>query len=245
VSEPTSGIDTWSDNSPLVFGAEGAGTTQTIWYRDNAGNTATVTSPPINIDRTPPVVTFNTPADGASYAFYQDVVADYACSDTSLLSCAAPNASGDLVNTKTAGARTFKVTAKDSVSFTTAVTHAFTVESAFNFTGFLGPVNDLPTLNLVQRGALVPIRWQLPDGRGGFITNPASFSSATVGSLSCGGAAVVPLNDTASGAAGISFDAATQSFVYNWQTTASWTGCRKLTIKLKDNSTHELRFKFQ
>ena len=55
----------------------------------------------------------------------------------------------------------------------------------------------------------------------------------------------MPLNDTRRGPAGISFDAATQSFVYNWQTNASWTGCRKLTIKLKDNSTHELRFKFQ
>jgi hypothetical protein len=63
--------------------------------------------------------------------------------------------------------------------------------------------------------------------------------------LTCGSAATVPLNDTATGAEGISYDAATQSFVYNWQTSAGWTGCRKLTIKLKDNTTHELRFKFQ
>jgi hypothetical protein len=34
-------------------------------------------------------------------------------------------------------------------------------------------------------------------------------------------------------------------FTYNWQTGASWSGCRKLTIKLKDNVLHELVFKFQ
>ena len=56
---------------------------------------------------------------------------------------------------------------------------------------------------------------------------------------------MVPLNDTASGPSGISFDAGTNTFTYNWQTSASWTGCRKLTIKLKDNTTRELRFRFQ
>jgi hypothetical protein len=77
------------------------------------------------------------------------------------------------------------------------------------------------------------------------VTNPASFYSATVGSLTCGSAPSVPLNDTAEAPVGISFDAATNSFIYNGQTSSSWTGCRKLTIRLKDNSTHELRFKFQ
>jgi hypothetical protein len=154
-------------------------------------------------------------------------------------------ADGALLNTRTAGARTFRVTSTDRVSFSAAVTHNFTVESTFNFEGFLAPASAPPTLNLVPRGALVPIRWKLPDGRGGFVSNTASFASATVGSLSCGGSPSVPLNDTASGPAGISFDAASGTFTYNWQTNSSWTGCRKLTIKLRDNSTRELRFRFQ
>jgi len=173
------------------------------------------------------------------------VTSDFSCSDLSLLSCVGTAGNGEPVNTKNAGARTFKVTGKDLALFTTSVTNSFTVASLFNFEGFLAPTNDPPTLNLVMRGSLVPIRWQLPDGNGGFVTNPASFTSATVGSLSCGSATVAPYPDTASGPAGISFDAATNSFVYNWQTSASWTGCRKLTIKLRDNTLHELRFRFQ
>ena len=185
------------------------------------------------------------PENGANYGFYQDVIGDYSCTDLSLLSCVGPTANGAPVNTRTAGARTFKVTGKDLALFTTAVTHSFTVASLFNFAGFLAPANEPPTLNLVARGSLVPIRWQLPDGNGGFVTNPASFTSATVGSLTCGSAPVVPFNDATSGPAGIAFDSATNAFTYNWQTGASWTGCRKLTIKLRDNTLHELRFRFQ
>jgi sugar lactone lactonase YvrE len=244
-SDALSGLATTSVASPLLLSTEGAATTGEVVVTDNAGNVATFTSVERNIDKTRPVVEFTTPADGATYGFYQDVVADYTCADVSLLSCTAPNPAGELINTRTAGARTFKVTAKDSVSFTTAVTHAFTVDATFNFDGFGGPIAAPPVLNLVSRGALVPIRWQLPDGHGGFVTNPASFVSATVGSLSCGSDPVQPLVDSFDGLAGLNYDESTHSFVYNWQTGASWTGCRKLTIKLRDSTTHELRFKFQ
>ena len=244
-SDALSGVASTSTTSPLIVSEEGAAVTGAVVVTDQAGNSATFTSVPRNVDKTAPVVTFASPAEGATYGFYQDVVADYACTDVSLLSCTAPTPDGALVNTRTAGARTFKVTGKDLVNFTTAVTHAFTVESLFNFEGFLGPVTEPPTLNLVTRGALVPIRWRLPDGHGGYVSHPGSFVSATVGSLSCGSAPMVPLNDSAQGPAGLSFDESTGTFTYNWQTGSSWTGCRKLTIKLRDNSLHELRFRFQ
>jgi hypothetical protein len=244
-SDALSGIASTSTTSPLVISAEGAGVTGQVSVTDLAGNSATFTTGPLNIDKVAPVVNIVAPANGASYGFYQDVIGDYSCTDLSLLSCVGPTANGATVNTKTAGARTFKVTGKDLALFTTSVTNSFTVESLFNFAGFLSPANEPPTLSLVARGSLVPIRWQLPDGNGGFVTNPASFTSATVGSLTCGSAPVVAFNDTASGPAGIAYDSATNTFTYNWQTVASWTGCRKLTIKLRDNTLHELRFKLQ
>jgi sugar lactone lactonase YvrE len=244
-SDAMSGLASTSAASPLVLSTEGANLTREVVVVDNAGNSATFTSVPRNIDKTVPYAEMETPVDGGTYGFYQDVAADFVCEDLSLVSCTSPTPQGGLINTRTAGARTFRITAKDAAGFTTNHTHSFTVESTFNFGGFLAPASPPPTLNLVTRGALVPIRWQLPDGRGGFVTNPTSFTSATVGSLTCGSTTSVPLNDTASGPAGISFDAATNSFVYNWQTSASWTGCRKLTIKLKDNSVRELRFRFQ
>ena len=244
-SDALSGLASTSTASPLVINSEGTGVTGQVVVTDNAGNAATFTSVPRNIDKVAPIVSITAPANGVTYGFYQDVIGDYICTDNvSLQSCVGPTASGQPVNTRTAGARTFKVTGKDAVPLTTAVTHSFTVVSSFNFEGFLAPASEPPTLNLVARGSLVPVRWRLPDGNGGYVTNTASFTSATVGSLTCGSATVVPLNDTANGPSGISFDAGTNTFTYNWQTNASWTGCRKLTIKLKDNSLHELRFRF-
>jgi len=243
-SDALSGLAATSTASPLVLNTEGAGLTGQVVVTDVAGNSATFTSVARNIDKTAPYAEIETPADSATYGFYQDVAADYVCTDLLLVSCTGPNAIGEPINTRTAGTRTYRITAKDSV-YTTTHTHTYNVESRFNFDGFAAPASPPPTLNLVTRGTLVPIRWRLPDGRGGYVTNPASFASATVGSLSCGGASAVPLNDTASGPAGIGYDATTQSFVYNWQTNPGWTGCRRLTIKLKDNTTHELRFRFQ
>ena len=243
-SDALSGVASTSSTSPLVMSTEGAAVTGQVTVTDNAGNAQVFTTAPRNIDKTAPVVTLTAPANGATYGFYQDVVANYSCTDVSLLSCTAPTENGGLVNTRTVGTRTFKVTAKDQVSFTTNVTNTFTVAAYLNFDGFLAPVLPSPSLNLVARGSLVPLRWRLPDGNGGFVSNTASFTSATVQSYTCSGAAV-PLNAQASGPAGISYDPVSHEFTYNWQTGANWTGCRRLVIKLKDATPHELVFKFQ
>ena len=243
-SDALSGIGTTSASSPLTFNVEGAGLTKQVIVSDLAGNSATFTTAPRNIDKTAPYAEMESPIDAATYGFYADVVADFVCEDLSLASCTAPVANGAMVNTTSAGAHSFKVTAKDLAGFTTNHTHNYSVASSFNFNGFLAPIRAAPTLNQVPRGSLVPVRWRLPDGRGGFVSNPASFVSATVATFTCSGS-VVQLVDNATGPAGLSFDAATGTFTYNWATDGSWTGCRKLTIKLKDNSTRELRFKFQ
>ena len=141
---------------------------------DNAGNSATFTTVERNIDKTAPSPRWRVPADGATYGFYQDVVADFVCEDISLISCTGPTPQGELINTRTAGARTFKITAKDAVGFTTNHTHSFTVEP-LQLRWFPAPASAAHA-EPGTRGALVPIRWQLPDGRGGFVTNPASFT---------------------------------------------------------------------
>lgn len=49
-----SGIESTDPSSPLHFASEGANQTQDVTVVDNLGNTATITSPPINIDLTKP-----------------------------------------------------------------------------------------------------------------------------------------------------------------------------------------------
>src|SRR6185369_6525176 len=80
-----SGVASTSTTTPLVLSTEGANVTGQVVVTDNAGNAATFTSVARNIDKTAPVVGFTSPADGATYGFYQDVAADYTCTDVSLL----------------------------------------------------------------------------------------------------------------------------------------------------------------
>jgi putative pyrroloquinoline-quinone binding quinoprotein/PQQ enzyme-like repeat protein len=53
-ADDLSGVQSSDPASPLHFTAEGANQTQQVTVTDNAGNTATFTSPAINIDLTPP-----------------------------------------------------------------------------------------------------------------------------------------------------------------------------------------------
>jgi len=53
-ADDLSGVQSSNPASPLHFTAEGANQTQQVTVTDNAGNTATFTSPAINIDLTPP-----------------------------------------------------------------------------------------------------------------------------------------------------------------------------------------------
>ena len=52
-----SGVATSNPQSPLHFSSEGANQTQNVTVTDNAGNSATFTSPAVNVDFTLPVVT--------------------------------------------------------------------------------------------------------------------------------------------------------------------------------------------
>jgi BACON domain-containing protein/all-beta uncharacterized protein len=54
VADLISGVESASASAPIVFSTDGAGLTASITVVDNAGNRATVRTPAINIDSTPP-----------------------------------------------------------------------------------------------------------------------------------------------------------------------------------------------
>lgn len=64
------------------------------------------------IDTTPPAATVTRPVNGAVYQRGERVVADYSCTEAA--SCAGPVAAGTPIDTATAGARSFTVTATDT-----------------------------------------------------------------------------------------------------------------------------------
>lgn len=55
-ADTLSGVASTSPGSPLVLSVEGTAVTATVTVTDRAGNSATLTSPPVKIDKTPPAI---------------------------------------------------------------------------------------------------------------------------------------------------------------------------------------------
>lgn len=89
-NDSVSGIASCS--SPVTVSTEGAGQNIIGTAVDNAGNTATV-SLPVNIDKTPPIISWTTsPAPNANGWYNTDVTVTFTCSDhlSGIATCPAP-----------------------------------------------------------------------------------------------------------------------------------------------------------
>ena len=81
LSDPLSGIE-GDESGSVSFTTEGASQTRSVTAKDKAGNTATVTPQPVNIDKTPPSVSgTRTPEANANGWYNTDVTVSFLCSD--------------------------------------------------------------------------------------------------------------------------------------------------------------------
>jgi probable HAF family extracellular repeat protein len=106
-----------SCDASVRLSTEGADQSITGYCYDAAGNQSeSATAEGINIDKSPPQVVVTSPANGATYARNQVVVADYSCSDllSGVASCVGSVNPGSLIDTsKKAKNRRFTVDAAD------------------------------------------------------------------------------------------------------------------------------------
>jgi hypothetical protein len=114
----------------------------------------------------------------------------------------------------------------------------------FEFTGFLPPVENPPTLNSLKAGAAVPVKF----GLGG--DQSLDIFSATPGSERIACSNYVPLEEiedvATAGGSSLTYDRATGQYTYVWKTERKWAGtCRRFTMKLVDGTEHTATFKFK
>jgi hypothetical protein len=198
-------------------------------------------------DTTPPAITMNTPADGAQYLLGQIVNADYSCQDevdgSGLASCVGTVANGSPIDTASVGSKSFTVNATDNTGNPFSLTHNYSV--VYSFSGFLQPVDNLPTLNVVNAGKGIPVKFSLSGNQG---SNVLAAGFPTSQRITCaGGAALDDVEQTLTvGNSSLSYDAATDTYTYGWKTERAWAGtCRQLIIKLSDGTEHLANFKFK
>jgi uncharacterized repeat protein (TIGR01451 family) len=226
------------NNAPSTFPL---GTTSVTWtVTDGSGNTATATQAVTVVDRTPPVIT-------VAGANPMTIILGSAFSDpgaTATDSCAGAISVTATSNVNTNAVGTYTVTYRATDPSGNTQTATRTVKVIYNFTGFFSPVANLPTLNVVNAGRAIPVKFSLSGNQGLGIFAANSPSS---GLVTCGSNAQSDVTDTTTaGSSSLSYDAGSSQYNYVWKTDSSWAGqCRVLNLTLIDGTTHTALFKFR
>jgi probable HAF family extracellular repeat protein len=118
--------------------------------------------------------------------------------------------------------------------------HAFLLTPYFD--GFYQPVDNFPTLNKTKAGKTVPMRFSLGRDQGLDIFATGYPKSETIPCDST--TPVDSIEETVSGKHGLSYNASTDRYEYEWATSSTWSGCRQFVMKLKDGSVQRANFSF-
>jgi len=117
--------------------------------------------------------------------------------------------------------------------------------SGYTFSGFFQPVDNVPTLNSVQAGQAIPVKFSLGGNQGLNIFQAGSPYSQQI---SCStGVPVSAIDQTVNaGGSSLSYDASSGQYNYVWKTEKAWKGtCRQFTFVLTDNTQHQANFQFK
>lgn len=232
--------------SPAAGTLVGLGShTVTVTATDDAGNqssdtvvftvndtTAPVISCPSNIEVFLPA---NTSATSMAVTYPAATATDN-CSASPTINYS--HASGSVFPV---GSTTVNVTATDAAGNESSC--SFTVTVRYLFTGFFSPVNNTPTLNSVNAGRAIPVKFSLSGNKGLNIFAPNNPHTV---SLNCNtnDPGVDVVETLTAGGSSLSFGG--DQYNYVWKTESSWAGtCRQLIVTLNDGSVHVANFKFR
>jgi uncharacterized repeat protein (TIGR01451 family) len=208
------------------------------------GNTTTVTTTLTVADQTEPVI--SCPTDIVVYLPLNS--SDVSMPVTYPAATASDNCSTPTVTSSHASGSVFPVgttvvtaTATDAAGNESECT--FNVTVLYNFTGFFSPVSNPPTLNAVNAGRAVPVKFSLSGDKG---LNIFAANNPYTVSLNCStNDPGVDVTETLT-AGGSSLTFSGDQYTYIWKTESSWAGtCRQLVITLNDGTVHTANFKFK
>jgi endo-1,4-beta-xylanase len=218
-----------------MLSAEGSAVSSTAESAtDMAGNTASSSVVMVKIDKTAPAVTVAGVADKGSYLLGN--VPTATCATADALSGVAAPAHIQITGGTPTGVGSFTATcsgATDNAGNTAAPVSA-TYSVNYSFSGFKAPVNNRNTVNTGKAGRAYPIKFQLTNASGGFISNLSAVKSITYQSTSCAdfaGDLTDPLETTSTGNSGLQYDSTANQFIYVWATPSA-PGCYTLFVTL-------------
>jgi hypothetical protein len=232
--------------SSQTLSGEGAGISSTAQsVSDLAGNTSAPSNiVTVQIDRTAPSVSVTGVTNGATYSLGS--VPTAACSTTDALSGVATQATLSISGGNADGTGSFTATcsgASDKAGNTGSASVSYTV--GYRWSGFLQPIDNLPTVNTVKAGSAIPVTFSL-GGNYGLSIFAAGYPKVQQVSCSSGAPTDEIEQTVTAGASSLSYDAASGQYSYTWKTDKAWANtCRQLTMRLVDGSEHVALFQFR
>ncbi len=113
---------------------------------------------------------------------------------------------------------------------------------AYAVSGPFAPVDPQPTVNTVNAGRTVPVKFSL-GGDFGLDVIAEGYPTSVGGP--CAGGPTDAIETTSSGA-GLTYDAASGVYTFHWKTLKGWAGhCRTLIVQFDDGSELRASFKFK
>lgn len=114
---------------------------------------------------------------------------------------------------------------------------------AYTFVGFLSPVNNPPQVNTGKGGKTYPVKFQVKDANGAYVTSLSVVESITATATNCDPSDTPDaLEVSATGGTALRYDTTSNQFVFNWQTPKR-AGCYTLTFTLDNDDTYSADFK--
>lgn len=142
-----------------------------------------------------------------------------------------------------AGVGTVDVTVTTVVG-TSATVAADRYSYIYPFSGFLAPVDNPPTVNMVHAGQAIPIKFSL-GGNFGLGIIAAGYPTAQQVNCTSGAPVNTTTETDTAGNSGLQYDATTNTYTYVWKTAKASAGtCQVFTLGLNDGTTYTANFQY-
>lgn len=238
-SDTVSGIYTVTHDS--IISLEGINQSVTGTATDKAGNSASATVSGINIDKTPPQITMNTPTNGGAYILNQALTADWSANDSlsGIASATGTLPNDAAIDTSIVGTKTFTVVATDNAGNTATQTAHYTI--AYNFLGILPPIREDGS-SIFNSGSTVPVKFRIADANGNYVSTAiANLTYQLITDEVLGTIEEAVSTSAATDENTFRYDSTDNLYIFNLATVGMNTGAYQLNVNLDDGTVHSVR----
>lgn len=234
-----SGIDTITPD--IIINTEGINQLATGIATDQAGNSVSFTVDKINIDKTLPLISINSPLEENVYLLNQKVLTGWSVVDdlSGTDSITGTTPSGAVIDTSSIGVKTFKIISEDKAGNNATKELIYYVH--YNYSGVLDPLKKDGS-SVSKLGSTIPVKFQLKDSSGIFITNAMAYIYVTkISSTIMGTEEAISVGEANIGNL-FRYDNVNNQYIFNLGTKNLSIGTWQLSIKLDDGTINKINF---